>query len=587
MPSPPAPRSNEATNRGGLLGSGVRKAMNRRILRQTLVLALVALACGSGSKGGDKDAKDPGSELTRREQSARFLAHATLGANMEEIERVEALGLEAWIDEQMAIPASHHFDAMRRLQTAYGDPALDLTSGSVFFRRFAWWDRVMKAPDLLRQRVALALSEIFVISDGMDILSINPDTVASYYDMLLDGAFGSYEDLLLGATLHPGMGVYLSHLNNDRSNANLGRFPDENYAREVMQLFSIGLFELDADGSQLQDDDGNLIPTYSNGQITEFAKVFTGLGLQGPGAFFGSYAGDRALPMVMYEAHHEPGPKILLDGYTIASGQSGMEDIEEAIALLANHPNVGPFIALRLIQRLVKSNPSPKYIEDVARVFADDGAGVRGNLGAVVREILLNKEARRDPRKDDDGHLREPFLRWVSLLRTFDASSTSGEYLIDGNPVGFLLLQHPMTSPSVFNFFQPDFAPNGSVKEAGLVAPEFQITTDSSVIWAANLSTFFSVDIQFFTPPIAFFRAGSIDAADLPVSIDLSDEEALNGDIDALLDRLDLLLTYGTLSEESRGAIRQVLDDPAIDPSLRARTALHLILISPDYAVID
>ncbi len=557
--------------------------------RPALVLALLGqawLACSDGGGGGSPQTDSP-EPLTSVEQSSRFLAQATLGASMEDIERVEALGFESWIADQLALPPSRHAEALERLRAAYGDPALQSTSISPQFRRYAWWDRVMLAPDLLRQRVALALSEIFVVSEQMDQLFIRPDAVASYYDMLLENAFGSYEELLLDVTLHPAMGVYLSHLNNDRSDAAIGRFPDENYAREVMQLFSIGLFELEPDGRLRLDPNGDPIPTYSNFEITEFAKVFTGLGLQGPGAFFGGRNGDYTRPLVMYEAHHEPGPKQLLGGFTIPAGQSGMQDVEDAIAHLADHPNVGPFLARRLIQRLVKSNPSPEYVARVAAVFDDDGSGLRGNLGAVVREILLDPEARRDPGEEDDGFLREPFLRWVSLLRTFDAASPSGEYLIEGDSVGFLVGQHPMASPSVFNFFQPDFAPNGPIQQAGLVAPEFQVTSDASVIWIANLATIFLFNEPAFVAGAERLRPGSIDPADLAITLDLSDEIALATDVDALLDRLDLLLTYGTLSAASRESIRELVEDPLLPAELRPAVAIHLILMSPDYSVLD
>ena len=555
------------------------------------VLVLSLSACSSGSSDDGASASGGGAAsvepLTVAEQSSRFLAQASFGASMEEIERVEALGPEVWVDEQLGMPASLHAEEMVRLRAAFGDTTNDDTAQSPIFRQLAWWSRSLEAPDVLRQRVAMALSEIFVISENVDLLFVSPESVASYYDLLLEHAFGTYEELLLAVTLHPAMGVYLSHLNNDRSDPARGRFPDENYAREVMQLFSIGLFELAPDGSLRRDADGAIIPTYGNAQITEFAKIFTGLGLQGPGADFGLPFGDRSLPMVMYEAHHEPGAKTLLDGFVVPAGQTGMQDIEDAIAHLAAHPNVGPFIARRLIQRLVKSNPSPAYLERVAAVFDDDGQGARGNLGAVVRAILLDEEARRDPSQDEAGRLREPFLRWVALLRAFDARAPSDEFLIEGTGVGALVGQHPMASPSVFNFFQPDFSPNGEIQEAGLVAPEFQITTDASVLWIANLATYF----LFFDPAFYYdeslFRAGTITNDEIGLALDLSDEIAIASDPDALLDRLDLILTYGTLSDQARATIRTAIMDPAVsDPELRVRMAIHLFLLSPDYGVV-
>jgi uncharacterized protein (DUF1800 family) len=553
-----------------------------------LALSILTLTVGCGSGGGGDEAGAPAAQpLSSTEQASRFAAQATLGADMEEIARIEALGFEVWLDEQLALPPSSHLGELQRLVATYADPANPNLLRSPYFRQLAWWSRVMGAPDLLRQRVAMALSEIFVVSDRADLLAIAPESVASYYDVLLEHAFGSYEALLLDVTLHPAMGVYLSHLNNDRSDPVVGRFPDENYAREVMQLFSIGLYELEPDGSVRVDVGGDPIPTYGNAEITELAKVFTGLGLQGPLASFGGQLGDRRLPMVMYEDHHEPGPKTLLRGFVIPGGQPGMQDVEDAVAHLADHPNVGPFLARRLIQRLVKSNPSPAYVARVAAVFDDDGGGARGQLGAVVRAILLDEEARRDPGDETDGFLREPFLRFVSMLRTFDARAASGEYLIQGAIVGFLLGQHPMSSPSVFNFFQPDFAPSGPIARAGLVAPEFQVTTDASVLWIANLATYFLFEQPAFPVDVSLLRPGSIEEEDVVLAFDFSDEIAVAGDIDALLDRLDLLLTYGTMSSGTRQTIARVLEDPMlVDPELRVRVAVHFILMSPDYSVV-
>ncbi len=545
----------------------------------------VLMACNSG--GGGDDGGGVAQPLSAMQQSSRFSAQATLGADMEEIERIDALGFEVWLDDQLAMPPSLHLPELQRLVVAYGDLSGPATTNTPIFRRLAWWNRVMGSDDLLRQRVALALSEIFVVSDLMDVLAINPESVASYYDVLLTHAFGSYEELLLEVTLHPAMGAYLSHLNNDRSDPVVGRFPDENYAREVMQLFSIGLFELAPDGRRLLDGNGDPIATYGNAQITEFAKVFTGLGLQGPGATFGGYLGDRRAPMIMYAAHHEPGPKTLLGGFTLPAGQTGMQDVEGAIAHLSNHPNVGPFMARRLIQRLVKSNPSPEYIERIATVWEDDGSGARGNLGAVVRAILLDRAAREDPLDPSDGFLREPFLRWVSLLRAFDAQSPSGEYLVEGAVIGFLLGQHPMSSPSVFNFFQPNFAPNGPIQQAGLVAPEFQITTDASVIWVANLATYSLFVEAAFPADVDFFRPGAITRDEILLEFDFSEEIAIADDIDRLLDRLDLLLMHGTMSATTRDSIATVLADPALaDPEARVRAAVHFIAMSPDYSVV-
>ena len=218
-------------------------------------------------------------------------------------------------------------------------------------------------------------------------------------------------------------------------------------------------------------------------------------------------------------------------------------------------------------------------------MFAPDRPLPRAIIFGCSGPRLTDEEARRDPGDAGDGRLREPFLRWVSLLRAFDATSVSGEYLIEGAILGFLLQQQPMSSPSVFNFFQSDFAPNGPVKEAGLKAPEFQITTDASVVWIASLALYFSVFDPAFPAPIEFLKPGSINVDDIPMALDLSDEQALVDDPDALLDRLDLLLTYGTMSNPTRDSIRTALE--ATPPATRLAMALNLVLSSPDYAVVE
>ncbi len=550
----------------------------RRLVRLVSLVACATLAAACGS-GGSHD--DP--TRAELEAASRFLAQASLGASYEEIELVARIGHERWLDRQLSLPPSLHLPLLEELVAQYADD--EGLIASPIFRRFAWWEQVMEGPDVLRQRVALALSEILVVSDVPDLLFLLPQSVASYYDVLVEHAFGDYEELLLAVSLHPAMGIYLSHLNNQRGDPAIGRFPDENYAREVMQLFSIGLVELARDGTPLLDAEGGTIPTYGNREITEMAKVFTGLGLQGPGAGFGGFEGSFTEPMGMYEAFHEPGPKELLGGFTIPAGQSGMADVEDAIGMLVDHPNTGPFLARRLIQRLVTSNPSPAYIGRVASVFEDDGDGRRGNLGAVVRAILLDGEALEPADPVLAGRLREPFLRWVSLLRAFRARSESGHYFIDAGGVGFLLGQQPMSSPSVFNFFQPDFAPNGPVRDAGGVAPEFQVTTASSVAALVNLNTYLSfVDPAPLIDP-ALLRAGSVTPEEMAIQFDWSEEIALAEDLDALIDRFDLIFTHGTLGAWPRGLIR--LQTESLPPEFRVPAVLSLVLSSPDYAVTE
>jgi uncharacterized protein (DUF1800 family) len=504
------------------------------------------------------------------EESARFLAQATLGANWEEIHRTADMGLEGWLDEQFDRPIGYH-------QPFLDDRAQLGLEVLAEHRRWSWWEQIMDGPDPLRQRIALALSEHFVVSDSMGQIRDNPRGLANYYDMLLENAFGNYRDLLFDVTVHPIMGVYLSHLRNEKSNPSIGRFPDENYAREIMQLFSIGLFELRPDGSFVLSGTGESIPTYDNGDITEFAKIFTGLAFASPDFNFDDGIAVWTEPMRMYDGFHELGPKQLLHGKLVPAGQTGMQDINDAIDNLFEHPNVGPFVARRLIQRLITSNPSPDFIERVAAVFANNGSAVRGDMRAVISAILLDPEARNWPDASaiDHGMLRESFLRRVHLARAFDASNLAFSFPISDGGAPGSFSQRPLSSPTVFNFFLPDHEPAGPIADAALVGPEFQIITAVTAISSANaLRT--QVD-----------SAMNFDPDDtLEVRLDLGDEIAIAWDVNALIDRLDLLLMYGDMS----GPMRQVLTQALMqlgDPETRVRMAVFLISsISPEYCVL-
>ena len=506
---------------------------------------------------------------TSPEDAARFLSQASLGADWEEIHRTAAIGPEAWLDEQFDRPIGwHQPDLDHRL--LLGLPV------DHEHRRWAWWQQVMAGPDPLRQRIGVALSEIFVVSDQQDTVSQQPRGLANYYDMLLANAFGNYRDILHDISLHPIMGAYLSHLRNLRSDPRVGRFPDENYAREIMQLFSIGLFRLRPDGTLLLDGMGRPIPTYDNDDITELAKVFTGLSFASPNGDFFEGVEVWTEPMRMYEPFHEPGPKNLLLGRLLPAGQTGMQDVDAAIDNLFRHPNVGPFFARKLIQRLVTSNPSPAYVERVAAAFADDGRGVRGDMKAVIRAVLLDPEARRGPVGSETGRgmLRESFLRRVHLARAFDAANQASSFPISdwGAPVNFG--QRPLSSPTVFNFFLPDHQPTGEIADAGLFAPEFQIITAVTAITSANE----------LRSQVQGVMNGDPEAA-LEVRLDLHDEIAIAPNARALIDRLDLLLMAGTMSAPMKELLVQILGRVP-DPESRAKLAILLVSISPEYSVL-
>jgi uncharacterized protein (DUF1800 family) len=508
-------------------------------------------------------------------------SRATFGLPYEGIVALAEQGETQWIEAQFALPVTYHdavVDELINRQEAGDFAEIEARQDNIHFafRRMAWWQQSMQAPDQLRQRIALALSEILVVSDYNDILANYPYSLSNYYDTLLVNAFGNYRDLLRAVTLHPSMGVYLSHINNARANPQENTFPDENYAREVMQLFSIGLFELNADGSEKLNAQGQPIPTYDNDDIREFAKIFTGLSFDGPQARFGGRQPNFQLPMIMFDAFHEPGEKFLLNGQVVPAGQSGMADIEAAIDNLFHHPNVGPFIGRQLIQRLVTSNPSPAYIARVSAAFNGDDGGERGDMKAVIRAVLLDPEAMAlpDPARNF-GKLREPMLRALALVRQFNATSPDGFFANTGYFVERLVLQHPLSSPSVFNFFLPSHSPVGEIAAAGLVAPEFQITNNSTIVAVSNLADMVLLnDFVNDLDEVPFQQA----------SLDLSGYRVLADDVPALVERLELVMTYDTLQDATREYLLQLL--PQIeDHDWRLLAAIYLIYVSADYAV--
>ncbi|MEM6801973.1 MAG: DUF1800 domain-containing protein [Bacteroidota bacterium] len=549
--------------------------------------------------------------------ASRFLAQATLGSDWEEIQRTSQMGFEAWLEEQMKLPitpvlpnAERFYDLFISLEGDEEKEDEEVLIPSIFFR-LGWWQSIMTAKDQLRQRMALALSEIFVVSEMPDLLSLSGYGLADYYDMLLKHSFGNYRDLLMDVSLHPCMGHYLSHYNNPKADPLRNIHPDENYAREIMQLFSIGLYELNLDGSRKLDTNGNPIPTYDNKDIKEFAKVFTGLGAANyrpqiflledtddipEETFFNLdfFAADPKGHMKMFEEWHERGEKKLLRGETIPGGQGGMEDIEDAIDNLFNHPNVGPFISRLLIQRLVSSNPSPDYIFRVATVFNDNGKGVRGDLGAVLTAILTDDAARACGNRVANLHraqLREPLLRYTHFCRALNVVPLD-ELPMFYNPAlrfQYVSGQSPLSSPSVFNFFLPDYQPTGVISDLGLYGPEFQIHNSSTAIRFINevndWAIYQSIMVEGDPRDAAEFgeeferEAGSAEL-DVAYLYDLAEEPS------QLLWHLNILIAHGQLSESSQEIILEALTTLEAEEE-RVAMALYLIFISPDYAILN
>ncbi len=431
-------------------------------------------------------------------EASRFLAQATFGPNKSEIDALTGkrlADLNAWITAQMALPASSHRAATLEDYVAY-TAAGDNPTVSYQNRQAAWWKIAVTGPDQLRQRVAFALSEILVVSDVSTALYNNPTALANYYDLLANGAFGTYRQLLENVSLSPVMGTYLTSLRNAKatydSKGAVLTSPDENYAREIMQLFSIGLNQLQPDGTLKLDPVGVPIPTYDQKTITEVAKVFTGWAFASDTTNVNNFRGAAAnyiLPMVLFPTFHEDGPKTIFNGIQIPANQGGAKDLKDFLDALSNHANTGPFISRQLIQRLVTSNPSPGYVYRVAQMFANDGTGTRGNLGAVVRAILTDYEARSPAvaASASFGKLREPLLRATAVLRAFNGGSNLGRYQMFVTQFSEGALgQTPSHAPTVFNFFEPNYVQPGVLASAGLYAPEYQILNDTTAISAPN-----------------------------------------------------------------------------------------------------
>ncbi|MGI9235012.1 MAG: DUF1800 domain-containing protein [Woeseiaceae bacterium] len=540
-----------------------------RLISLLAPLLLGLAGCG-GSGGGSTPPPPPPPPpppVTIAE-AYQFLNQASFGATGAEAARVISMRQEAWIDEQMQRPASLQLPHLQALPPPQFDFQLHADRVDIWFRNS------LNGEDQLRQRVAFALSEVMVVSQ-LGALGNLPFAVADYYDVLARNAFGNYRDLLEEVTLHPAMGVYLSMLGNEKPDPVLNIRPDENYAREVMQLFSIGLVELNIDGTQKLDTEGQPIPTYDQEIIEGFAHVYTGWTFAGAPSFRQARPTqfNQVIPMQQYPGFHDTGAKTLLNGTVLPAGQSGDQDLGDALDNIFNHPNVGPFIAIRLIQRLVTSNPSPGYVRRVAEVFNNNGSGVRGDLAAVVRAILLDDEARPAMAMEIDGKLKEPLLRLTQLWKAYNATSNSGRFPLVASYI--LFGQGPLQSPSVFNFFSPFFAPPGEIRDSSLVAPELEIATEYQ-------NTLFT-NYMFFQ---VFALNQTNDALeDDDVFINFEEEMAIATDPDALINMVADKLLAGQISDPLRQEITGMLARiPETDAALRAAETIYFVVTSPEYA---
>jgi uncharacterized protein (DUF1800 family) len=612
----------------------------------TATIATLNLADSNGGKPTSKAA-------------ARFLTQATLGPAPAELNRVKNLGYSAWIDDQFLRPVNLHLPIVQTWQTELF-PTSTSAVVTTEHRMEAWWRQSIRsdsASDPLRQRMAFALSQIFVISDRMDSLNGDQRAMTSYYDTLLTHAFGNYRQLLEAVTRHPWMGLYLSALRNRKADPAANRFPDENYAREVMQLFSIGLWRLNPDGTQYLSNGTDLgpdgetipagqpVPTYGQDQISEVARVFTGLSYSvrtvsstNPAEFPTTKFSDSNnvpwYPMRMFDGEHDiaaktisfPGMAPLVlparTGTTATSQTGGDTDLAAFLDHLASHPSVAPFISRLLIQRLVTSNPTPAYVGRVSTVFKDSG----GNLKQVIRAILLDSEARDYSRISVPTHglVREPYTRYIAMARTFEAAppdpSAGGRYRGFGGLDGDFL-QRPLSAPSVFNFYSPENKPAGPLRDNGLNSPEMQITNGVTSITGPNrYSSALSVTsttLNTSNPPTnsGWTQVNSSGQSNNTLTdvnenlwntrlneqpwLDLATTNPSALAPDAMVAALDEQLCYGNMSQPTFRAITRALnrqDDPFAsglttlvrDQRIRARlrNAIHLITTSADYAVL-
>ena len=610
-----------------------------RICFATLCLCLL-VACGGGGSGvpspstmAPVEVVDPGSAgneaesgtdngtqqapglaaLSTRESTSRFLSQATFGATPAAIDRLTGTPVSSWVGEQFSAEPSDYLAMLNEYQSRLG--YLEFNPWNEASTTFAFWRAAIGGEDQLRQRMVYALSQLLVVSNaGGDQLTDIPEATAYHQALLTRHAFGNYRDLLEDITWSPGMGFYLTYMGNQKGDPETGRTPDENYARELLQLFTIGLVELAADGSAVIGGDGKPVELYTNEDITGLARVFTGLDrtvIWEDGGEDPEVLQSWREPMVVYPELHSSREKRFL-GLTIPAGTNAEDSIAIALDHIFDHPNVGPFLARQLIQRFTTSDPAPAYVARVATAFdsgrytlpdgTDVGEGRKGDLAATIAAILLDPENLEPTAPERFGKLREPVLRFTHWARAFRAGALTPEYTTElwdlSSPS--LLAQHPFRSPSVFNFYRPGFVPPGT--ESGglaMTVPEFQITNAASIPGYLNFMTFFvfgrtaEADLEEYAELAAFaevdFDPELARGSFLP---DYTRELALASDSDALIDHLALVMTAGELSAQTRNTLEAYLsrvsfdedDDPAAQ-KLRVQLAIMLLLGAPDYLI--
>lgn len=496
--------------------------------------------------------------------NTRLLDQGSWGPTLTDIAHVQKVGLQGWVNEQFAVP-----------QTQIPQPPTTLPtycSSSVACVQQSFFQNALGAPDQLRQRVAFALSQIFVIS-AVEIP--RGDAMASYFNMLSADAFTNYLTIMKDVTLSPGMGTYLNMVNSDKPNTTIGQIANENYARELMQLFTLGTALLNPDGTPALDSTGNPVQPYTEQQVQAFAKAYTGWTYSrsdGTTPSFPNTTQYFGAHMAPLDAHHDMSAKAVLNNVTLAAGQTAQQDFDQAMQNIFSHPNVSPFVARQLILHLVSSNPSPAYIGRVAAAFNDNGSGVRGDMKAVVQAILMDSEARRGDMpataQPGDGHLREPVLYITNLLRGLGVqASDPNAFASSLQGFGTNMGQRVMYSPSVFNYFSPDYVIPG----ATIFGPEFQTLTTATTVIRQN----------FADSVVRNALSGG-------TLIDLTRLSNLAGNPQQLVDTLDAIFTHGALPATDKSAIVTAVNAvSASNPQARARVAVYLVTSSSQYQVMQ
>lgn len=552
--------------------------------------ALVMAGCGGSSSGSASNASTstsqgtgtvtkPYTNLETGEEVARFLIQAGFGGTDAEIEALVGTDAAEWLAAEMAKPASF---LLPQMQARY--PTREDTD--LHFKRMIW-QNMLTADDVLRQRMMFALSQIFVINS--DTFFDKGYSTAQYADILSEEAFGNYRRLLEGVTYSYAMADYLTYFRNLRGDPDTGRMPDENYAREVLQLFSIGLVELELDGTPKAGSP----ETYDNEDIAGLARVFTGMSGQGASFRWSDQVEDyRSLPLQVFDDVHSPSEKSFL-GVTIPENTGGEATISQALDVIADHPNVAPFISRQLIQRFTASSPSRDYILRVANVFESGrftapngrvfGTGQRGDFDAVIAAILLDNSVHDDRQTANEGKVREPVIKFVQYAKAFKVREIDvwDDWRFNNtNDPSNSLAQHPFRSPSVFNFYRPGYiAPATQTGEAGYTAPELQIVNEGSSLGFLNFMAHYI--IRPIDDPVSHpgFQP------DFSAEIDLAD------DAEALVAYLNLKLTAGQMSEATKADIIDVVSTVTVDfddayegRKKRVQTAILMAVASGAYA---